>query len=603
MGRKLRVLMVEDSEDDALLMLQELERSGYDPEVERVEMEDAMSEALDRGGWDVIIADYSLPNFSGLGALRLMQEKGIDLPLLMVSGKMEEDTAVEVMKAGAQDFITKDKMSRLSVAIERELSEAGVRKEQKRLEEESQKSNEMIRDILQSISDGFMVLDNDLVVMYFNRAAEDLLGRKKEEVIGRNLFDAFPEARGSIFEEKYTWVAKEKKPVSFETYFGIEPYKNWYDVRVYPQKDGIAVYFQVVTERKKAEMALRDSEEKYRMFFENAADLVAVVSPEGKFLSMNKKFEEESGYCRDEMLGKNVFTCGIVSKASVPKMMTAMGKILIDKEAPVIEVEGVTKDGMAIPYELKGIPLKKEGKVIAIQATLRNLTYRKKVETAQRLAQMGEMMADMAHEIKNPLQVISGRAQIALMEGPKMESVKEGLEIILEQCNRMNDLIQRFLYFSKPAKGDFKEIDINESLEYVLHLIEHPYSLRNINIKKEYATSPPKLKIDEKRMHEVFLNLVNNSADAMPPEGGTITVHTQVEGDNIRVDIKDTGSGMPEEDLKKIFDSFFTTKEKGTGLGVPLCYNIIKAHHGDLKFESEVGKGTTATIYLPINAY
>ena len=603
MGRKLRVLMVEDSEDDALLMLRELERSGYDPEVERVEMKDAMSAALDRGGWDVVIADYSLPNFSGLGALRLMQEKGIDLPLLMVSGKMEEDTAVEVMKAGAQDFITKDKMSRLSVAIERELSEAGVRKEQKRLEEESQKSNEMIRDILQSISDGFMVLDNDLVVMYFNRAAEDLLGRKKEEVIGRNLFDAFPEARGSIFEEKYTWVAKEKKPVSFETYFGIEPYKNWYDVRVYPQKDGIAVYFQVVTERKRAEMALRDSEEKYRMFFENAADLVAVVSPEGKFLSMNKKFEEESGYCRDEMLGKNVFTCGIVSKASVPKMMTAMGKILIDKEAPVIEVEGVTKDGMAIPYELKGIPLKKEGKVIAIQATLRNLTYRKKFETAQRLAQMGEMMADMAHEIKNPLQVISGRAQIALMEGPKMESVKEGLEIILEQCNRMNDLIQRFLYFSKPAKGDFKEIDINESLEYVLHLIEHPYSLRNINIKKEYATSPPKLKIDEKRMHEVFLNLVNNSADAMPPEGGTITVHTQVEGDNIRVDIKDTGSGMPEEDLKKIFDSFFTTKEKGTGLGVPLCYNIIKAHHGDLKFESEVGKGTTATIYLPINAY
>ena len=155
MGQKIRVLIVEDSEDDALLIMRELERGGYEPEVERVETKERMSEVLDRGGWNVVIADYSLPNFSGLGALRLIQGKGIDLPFIMVSGKMEEDTAVEVMKAGAQDFITKGKMTRLSVAIDRELNEADVRKEQKRLEEESHKSNEMIKDILQSVSDGF----------------------------------------------------------------------------------------------------------------------------------------------------------------------------------------------------------------------------------------------------------------------------------------------------------------------------------------------------------------------------------------------------------------------------------------------------------------
>jgi PAS domain S-box-containing protein len=593
--------MIEDSEDDALLIMRELERSGYEPEIKRVETKEETSEALNKDGWDVVIADYKLPGFSGLGALKLMKEKNIDLPFLVVSGGMEEDIAVEVMKAGAQDFITKAKLMRLSVAIERELREIDVHKEQKKLEEASQKTSEMITDILQGISEGFMVLDENLVVMYFNRAAGELLGRTGEEVIGRNLFEAFPEAKGSIFEEKYAWVAKEKKPVSFETYFGVEPYKNWYDVRVYPRKDGIAVYFQVITERKEAEAALRDSEEKYRMLFENAADLVAVVDPKGNFIDMNKQFEEESGYSRDEMLGKNVFTCGIVSKASVPKLMTDLAKVMMGQEVSIIEVDGVTKDGTSIPYELKSMPLKKEGKIVAVQATLRNLTYRKKIETAQRLAQVGEMMADMAHEIKNPLQVISGRTQIALMEGAGKESIKEGLEIVLEQCNRANDLIQRFLYFSKPAKGDFKEVDINESLEYVLHLIEHPYALRNIKIKKEYVPSLPKLKIDEKRIHEVFLNLVNNSADAIPTKGGTITVRTQVEGDNIRVDIKDTGSGIPEENLKKIFDSFFTTKEKGTGLGIPLCYNIIKMHNGDLKFTSEVGKGTTATIYLPIS--
>jgi signal transduction histidine kinase len=228
------------------------------------------------------------------------------------------------------------------------------------------------------------------------------------------------------------------------------------------------------------------------------------------------------------------------------------------------------------------------------------LTYRKKVETSQRLAQLGEMMADMAHEIKNPLQVISGRAQILLMEESKKEDIREGLETICEQCDRTNDLIQRFLYFSKPSKGDFKEVDINESLDYVLHLIEHPYSLKNIKIRKEYMPLPPMVKIDEKRMHEVFLNLVNNSADAMPA-GGTITVRTQKGGENLCIDIQDTGSGIEEENLKRVFDSFFTTKEKGTGLGLPLCYSIVKAHEGDLKFTSEVGKGTIATIHLPIS--
>ena len=142
---------------------------------------------------------------------------------------------------------------------------------------------------------------------------------------------------------------------------------------------------------------------------------------------------------------------------------------MIGRKAPVVEVEGITKEGERIPYEIKGIPLRKEGRIIAVQATLRNLIYRKKIETAQRLAQLGEMMADLAHGIKNPLQVILGRAQILLMEEPRNSEIKEGLEIIREQCDRANDLIRRFLYFAKPSKGNFSEVDINESLEYVVH--------------------------------------------------------------------------------------------------------------------------------------
>jgi PAS domain S-box-containing protein len=123
----------------------------------------------------------------------------------------------------------------------------------KQKEKKLQKSNQRLYGVLDSISDGLFSLDNKLIVTYFNKSAEQMLNRKSGDVLGRNIFKAFPEAKGSIFEEKYKQAIKEKIPISFETYFGIKPYENWYDVRVYPHKDGISVYFRVITERKRVE--------------------------------------------------------------------------------------------------------------------------------------------------------------------------------------------------------------------------------------------------------------------------------------------------------------------------------------------------------------
>ncbi len=125
--------------------------------------------------------------------------------------------------------------------------------DRKRVEQKLKEANERRADVLESISDGFLILDDKLIVTYFNKAAEQLLGRKAEEVLGRNLFETFPEAKGSIFEQNYTMAVEDKKHISFETYFGVKPYQNWYEIRVYPYKDGISVYFQVTTDRKRVE--------------------------------------------------------------------------------------------------------------------------------------------------------------------------------------------------------------------------------------------------------------------------------------------------------------------------------------------------------------
>ena len=154
MGTPLRVLLLEDSADDAELLLRELKRGGYDPAVERVETREAMAAALDKQAWDVALLDYSLPHFNGLGALALLVEKEIDIPRILISGAIGEETAVEAMKAGAHDYILKDNLVRLIPAIKRELSEAVIRREHKRMEEELRDANEQLKE--SAIKDEFL---------------------------------------------------------------------------------------------------------------------------------------------------------------------------------------------------------------------------------------------------------------------------------------------------------------------------------------------------------------------------------------------------------------------------------------------------------------
>ncbi len=218
---------------------------------------------------------------------------------------------------------------------------------------------------------------------------------------------------------------------------------------------------------------------------------------------------------------------------------------------------------------------------------------------SEKMVSLGKLVSEMAHEVNNPLQAISGRAQLALMDEIPNKELEENLKIIESQCCRARDIIKRLLEFSRPSKGVIQEKDLKDILETTIKLVEHQYSLIGIKILREYSPDELKVKVDTNQIEEVFFNILKNASEAMG-HGGSITISTSKEGNKARISFKDTGSGIPEEVMKNIFDPFYTTKKDGTGLGLSVCYGLVKDHGGEMKYESEPGKGTTAIVTLPI---
>jgi len=188
MDKPLRVLIVEDSEDDTLLMIRELKSGGYDTTYERVETAEAMTAALEKQEWDIILSDYSMPHFSGPEALKLLQESGLDLPFIVISGSIGEDVAVEIMKAGAHDYLMKDNLKRFVPAVDHQLGEAEVRKKRKQAEETLRESEERFRNLFENTHDMIQSVEPDGRFIFVNRAWLEILGYTEAELPGLNLF-------------------------------------------------------------------------------------------------------------------------------------------------------------------------------------------------------------------------------------------------------------------------------------------------------------------------------------------------------------------------------------------------------------------------------
>jgi signal transduction histidine kinase len=218
---------------------------------------------------------------------------------------------------------------------------------------------------------------------------------------------------------------------------------------------------------------------------------------------------------------------------------------------------------------------------------------------ADRMSALGQLSAGMAHEIRNPLGAIQGAVEILRDDYDPQDAKYEFIQILLKETDRLNKIVQEFLGFAKPKEPDLQQADLNEELESVLVLTAQEARKSGIRVDKRLDPSVGKQRLDAGLLKQAFLNLILNALQAMP-QGGVLTVESGLRNGMLVVRIADTGVGISEENRKRLFSPFFTTKKNGTGLGLAITYRIIENHHGTIDVASEPGKGATFTVTIPV---
>lgn len=375
MSIPLRVLVVEDSENDTLLIVDELRRGGYAPLHQRVENREQMEAALDRQEWDVIIADYRLPDFDGLEALEIASPRCDSCPFIIVSGQISEDTAVSAMRAGATDYVLKNNLARLVPAVERELREAQSRRQRRTAEEALHEERERCVTILESITDGFYAVDMDWRFTYINEEGARLLGREWQALKGQDLWATFPHTVGTPLHTTLQGTMLEGTPGAIEWFS--ERTEKWFAVRSYPYPGGIAVYIRDISEQKHTEEALRTSEERFRALTTATSDVIYNMSADWAVM----RNLSGGGFLKDTGAPISGWLAVYIPAEEQARVMEAIDEAIRSKRVFELEHRVIRADGGVGWTFSRAIPvLDDKGEVVEWFGAARDISVRKQQE-------------------------------------------------------------------------------------------------------------------------------------------------------------------------------------------------------------------------------
>ncbi len=368
------------------------------------------------------------------------------------------------------------------------------------------------------------------------------------------------------------------------------------------------------TQRYQMERKLRETHDFMNKIVQSAPISIMAADLEGNIIIWNKAAEKTLGYSADEVIGKMHIT-KVYPEGKAHEIMKVLrspegGGVGVFQPQPVLYVR---HDGSSIDGHLSAAMIyDDDGNEVATVGSFVDLTERIEMERAlsntreqllnsEKLAAMGRLTSQIAHELNNPLYGIMNTLELLKSEVPPGNKRRKLLDMSLSEIIRLADMLKKMLSFSKPEQEIKKFVNVTTIVDEILLLHEKQLQEHSIKISTDFEEDLVDVYASTNQLRQVFLNMVSNARDAMP-EGGTLTVRTFYSNEFVNIQFIDTGVGISKDNLSKIFDSFFTTKSsvKGVGLGLSVCYGFIKDHGGDIKVESTSGTGTTFTISLPI---
>ncbi len=655
------ILIIDDSEQICdLLARYVLPELGYHPLVANTGRQglQRLRERLP----DLILLDLQLPDISGLELLRIFAQDGYDVPVILMTAHGSENIAVEAFRLGARNYLIKPfSDTEARAVIDQALRERRLRRDKERLTASLQQrvqeltvlsrigksvtglmnQEQLLERIVEAgvyitqAEEGFLLLRDEQHQELYLRAAKNL-GEQRAQTLRMAINDTL--AGQVVRTGKPVRTDKTRTGVNLKVktgflvrailqvplilgdkVIGVLAVDNQQSNRTFSENDQyllatLADYAAIAIENARLYDQVSVSERRYKDLFANAYDLIFMLDCDLRITTMNKVGSQIIGYPIEDLVGRSLQN--LCAPDGWEAASVHLRSLLVGHSIPPFEVELINQNQDPIYLEVSAHVMQNgAGKPAGLHCIARNLTDRRRLEQqliqSEKLSAIGQLVAGVAHELNNPLTSVSGYAQLTLRNKDLSEETRQDIEQIHAQAERAAKIVQNLLIFAREHTPERSQVAINEVLRSALALQAYQLRVDNISVQIDLDPDLVSTIADPHQLQQVFLNLITNARHAMVERGGpgTLTLRTRVvpaqelgQDPMIHIEVGDTGIGIPERNLRKIFNPFFTTKPigQGTGLGLSICFGIVQEHNGQIWAESQPGVGTRVYVALPV---
>ncbi|MGA2091292.1 MAG: response regulator [Endomicrobiales bacterium] len=632
MSEQLQVLIIEDSEDDARLLVHRLHSSGLKPLWQRVDEKESLHKALDKQVWDVVLCDYSVPGLDAMASLTTVKQKDSTVPFIIVSGVIVDETAVEMLKAGANDYLKKDRLDQLVPVIQREMRKADFTRACRHAENAALESEKRYREIFEHTADAIFTVDvlsnRSFEYDSFNPACEKVLGIKISEALNQRPDDLFPSPVAATMNADFHRCVQSAKPIRCKEELTLPNGFVIIDMTLIPVKDKDMKIVRIVgvahdiTERTTMEFELSDTRK--QLALTAAAVHIGLWDWDLRTHKMyiSPEWKRQMGYAESEISNEYSSWEQCIHPDDLPVVLSMMRDSLqSSSQTLVLECRfrhkngsyrwtmsqwSYLRDSQGTPYRVLGVDM--------------DITVRKQREgnllQSQKMEAIGKFAGGISHDYSNILTIIMGFTDTALTrwEHKQYDQIRDELREIKKAAQMGASLMTQLQAFCRTQHLRPEKIVFSTLIETMQNMLQRLIG-EDIRLVTGLAPDLNPVFADRSQCEQVIMNLMIRAKDVMP-KGGTVTITTRnvvlkdtavpeipegYPGECVCISVADTGSEMDKDIIAHVFEPFSSDREpaKGTGFGMAANYGIVRQHNGWIQVSSEPGKGSTFKIFLP----